>query len=76
MSKYRKKPVVIEAVQLTWSNWSEICDPVTVWVCQGPPRCDLEGDAAVRAQENGCQFCKRIVVDADGAEQTIEPGNA
>lgn len=24
--KFRKKPVVIEAVQLTWGNWSEICD--------------------------------------------------
>ena len=24
--KFRKKPVVIEAVQLTWSNWSEMCD--------------------------------------------------
>lgn len=24
--KYRKKPVVIEAVQLTWENWSEICE--------------------------------------------------
>ncbi len=26
MAKYRKKPVVIEAVQLTWGNWSEMCD--------------------------------------------------
>jgi hypothetical protein len=26
MSKFRKKPVVIEAVQLTWENWGEICD--------------------------------------------------
>ena len=26
MAKYRKKPVVIEAVQLTWENWQEICD--------------------------------------------------
>jgi len=25
MPKFRKKPVVIEAVQLTWANWSEIC---------------------------------------------------
>jgi hypothetical protein len=25
MPMFRKKPVVIEAVQLTWSNWSEIC---------------------------------------------------
>ena len=24
--KYRKKPVVIEALQLTWANWSEMCD--------------------------------------------------
>jgi len=25
MSKYRKKPIVIEAIQLKWENWSEIC---------------------------------------------------
>ena len=24
--KYRKKPVVIEAVQLNWKNWDEVCD--------------------------------------------------
>lgn len=24
--KYRKKPVVIEAVQLRWSTWNEVCD--------------------------------------------------
>jgi len=23
---YKKKPVVIEAIQLTWSNWCEVCD--------------------------------------------------
>lgn len=26
MPKYRKKPVVIEALQLRWDNWSEMCD--------------------------------------------------
>lgn len=26
MAKFRKKPVVIEAVQLLWKNWSQICD--------------------------------------------------
>lgn len=26
MAKYRKKPVVIEAVQLLWINWSEMCN--------------------------------------------------
>jgi hypothetical protein len=28
--KYRKKPVEVEAVQLLWKNWSEICDFVGV----------------------------------------------
>lgn len=26
MALYRKKPVVIEAVQLTWDNWNEVCE--------------------------------------------------
>jgi hypothetical protein len=26
MAKFRKKPVVIEAVQLTWDTWSEMCE--------------------------------------------------
>jgi hypothetical protein len=25
MARYRKKPVVIEAVQLTWATWDEMC---------------------------------------------------
>ena len=24
--KFRKKPVVIEAVQLTWKTWNDVCD--------------------------------------------------
>ncbi len=30
--KFRKKPVVIEAVQLLWSTWGEMCDFVGVGV--------------------------------------------
>jgi len=26
MGRYRKKPVEIEAVQLTWPTWSEVCE--------------------------------------------------
>lgn len=26
MPKYRKKPVEIEAVQLLWTTWNEVCD--------------------------------------------------
>lgn len=28
MGLYHKKPVVIEAVQLCWRNWTEVCDLV------------------------------------------------
>ena len=36
MPKFRKKPVVIEAVQLTWANWKQICDFVpTPWFVRG-----------------------------------------
>lgn len=36
MPQFRKKPVVIEAVQLTWSNWDEICDFVPKpWFVRG-----------------------------------------
>jgi hypothetical protein len=30
MGLYQKRPVIIEAVQLTWENWSEICDFVGI----------------------------------------------
>lgn len=26
MPQYRKKPIVIEAIQLRWTTWSEMCD--------------------------------------------------
>ena len=39
-----------------------------VWICQGPPRCALEGDAAVAAQEAGCIWCDVITIHPDGTE--------
>lgn len=30
MTRYRKKPVTIEAVQLLWENWNEMCEFVGV----------------------------------------------
>jgi hypothetical protein len=36
MAKFRKIPVVIDAVQLTWPNWSEICEFVPKpWFVRG-----------------------------------------
>lgn len=48
----------------------------TITVCQGPPRCDLTGDAAEAAQRAGCPFCRRIYGDGEGGESVVEPGTA
>jgi len=47
-----------------------------ITICQGPPRCDLVGDAADLAIKNGCPFCQRIYGDGEGGERIVEPGNA
>ncbi len=44
-----------------------------VTVCQGPPRCDLVDDAAVEAAQNGCPWCERITIYADGSESVTKP---
>jgi hypothetical protein len=49
MPKFRKKPVVIEAVQLLWTTWSEMCDHAGVGLLSDgkPEGChvDEEGKA-------------------------------
>ena len=48
-------------------------DVVELIICQGPPRCDLDGDEAIKAQQAGCVWCRRTVIHPDGAEFTTEP---
>ena len=43
--KYRKKPVVIEAIQLRWDTWSEMCDFVGVGrLVDGQPEGHMDGE--------------------------------
>lgn len=51
-------------------------DLAIVIACQGPPRCDLEGDAAVEAQRADCVWCSRITLHGDGSETLVEPATA
>ena len=37
MTKYRKKPIVIEAVRLTWQTWNEVCEFLGSIVSPGNP---------------------------------------
>lgn len=49
MAKFRKKPVVIEAVQLTWANWNAICEFVPKpWFVRGTW---LDGDGAALPED-------------------------
>lgn len=50
-------------------------DPQVV-VCQGPPVCDLVGEAAFEAASNGCPWCVRTIVHPDGSETVTAPGRA
>ena len=51
MAKFRKKPVVIEAVQLRWDTWSEMCDHAGVGkLSDGKPEgcyIDAEGNGTL-----------------------------
>lgn len=47
--KFRKKPIVIDAVQLRWDTWSEMCDHAGVGkISEGKPEgCFLDKDGNV-----------------------------
>lgn len=45
MAKFRKKPIVVEAVQLRWDTWSEMCDHAGVGkIIEGKPEGGQEGE--------------------------------
>lgn len=45
MPKFRKKPVVIEAVQLRWDTWNEMCEHAGVGkLTDGEPEGQMDGE--------------------------------
>lgn len=56
MGRYRKKPVVVEAVQLLWTTWSEICEHAKVGGLPGEPHgCYVDNEGASVAADPGPQ---------------------
>lgn len=43
MTKYRKKPVVIEAVQLNWKNWGAVCEFLGTIISEDNPGRSVDG---------------------------------
>jgi hypothetical protein len=54
MGRYRKKPVEIEAVQLRWDTWSEMCDFADVGSLEDgkPQGCYIDRDGNATADSN------------------------
>jgi len=62
MAKYRKKPVVIEAVQLLWSTWDEVCEFADVGkLTDGKPEgCYISGDGLATENHPGVDEIAKI----------------
>lgn len=46
MGKYRKKPIVVEAVQLRWDTWNEMCNHIDAGKLEdGSPSGRMDGEA-------------------------------
>lgn len=57
------------------SEGGDEAEPAVI-VCQGPPRCPLEGDDAVAAAEAGCVWCERHRVLDSGEWHVTRPASA
>ena len=44
-------------------------DRPEVIVCAGPPDCDLEDEAAVKAAQAGCPMCRHLKINPDGSTE-------
>ena len=54
--KFRKKPIVVEAVQLLWTTWHEMCDHAGVGkLKEGKPEgCYVNEKGQITKDTNGC----------------------
>jgi len=51
MPKFRKKPVVIDAIQWTGKNWQEVLDWITSWGSEGHGASCLKGIVTISTLE-------------------------
>lgn len=48
----------------------------SLWVCPGPPWCDLKTMRDTAERGTPCTFCTEIRLADDGTQRVIEPGHA
>lgn len=63
MARFRKKPVVIDSVQLRWDTWSEVCDFAGVGsIADGKP----EGQAVAEQLTLKIPTLEGVMVASEG----------
>ena len=71
--KFRKKPVVIEAVQLLWSTWSEMCEHAGVGrLVDGRPEGCAVGPDNQLVSENGDGRIALAIPTLEGLMVSVE----
>jgi hypothetical protein len=71
--RYRKIPVEIEAVQLTWATWGEICDFVPApWFVRG---CYLDKDGKVLPEDEVSETIGLIIRTLESNEFVASQGD-
>lgn len=73
-TRFRKKPVVIEAVQISWANWNDVCEFVGDAISpENPARyTDTYADTC---GEPGPQYIELTLTTIHGQETTFQHGD-
>ncbi len=78
MPKFRKKPVIIEAVQLRWAQWDEVCALLgDALLSENPDGATTIGaaEASDMCNENGPQYIQLLVRTAHGDIAVVRHGD-
>lgn len=74
--KFRKKPVVIEAVQLTWANWNEVCEFVGDVISDDNSGYRISAEeASDTCGEDGPEYIAIKVTTTHGEEAVVRHGD-
>ncbi len=65
VSRFKKKPVVIEAVQLTWGNWNEMCNFLDGIISESNPGRDV-ATFSDRCGEQGPTYIELTIPTLEG----------
>lgn len=72
--KYRKKPVVINAVQLTWPNWNDVCEVAGVGRIEDgkPMGCYVDADGHALPEGKSSERIGLLIPTLEGLMTAVE----